>query len=163
MGLAFAVGGSAGALAAMRGAVPLDAAMIATWGVTFAMFAVHDLRYGVVRNRAIYPAIGIALATSPIWSDRGLAEAAGGGAVALVSGCIVLLMARGGMGGGDLKLWLVVGVVVGYPAVWTAGAATVLTGGIAGAVLALRRLAPNHRTLAYAPYLALGGLAALLV
>lgn len=161
MGLPFAVGASAGALAAMRGTVPLDAALIVAWGATFAMFAMHDLRYGVIRNRVVYPALGIAFATSPMWSDRGLPEAAAGGGVALASGLVVLLIARGGMGGGDLKMWLLVGLVVGYPAVWAAGAASVLAGGIVGVLILAFRRAQRHRTLAYAPYLALGWLSTL--
>ena len=150
-------------LALLRGAVALDVLLIATWGALLTVLAVDDMRHRVIRNRMVYPALGIALATSPLWSDRGLAEAAAGGAVALVSGCIVMLMARGGMGGGDLKMWLLIGLVVGYPAVWTAGVVTVLAGGIAGAVLVLRRPALSRGTLAYAPYLALGGLVALAV
>jgi len=160
---AVATGASAGMLALLRGAVALDVLLIATWGALLTVLAVDDMRHRVIRNRMVYPALGIALATSPLWSDRGLAEAAAGGAVALVSGCIVMLMARGGMGGGDLKMWLLIGLVVGYPAVWTAGVVTVLAGGIAGAVLVLRRPALSRGTLAYAPYLALGGLVALAV
>lgn len=160
---AAAVGASAGMLAATRGALPLDVVLIASWGALLTVLAVDDMRHRVIRNRVVYPALGIALTTSPLWSDRGLVEAAAGGAVALVSGCIILLMARGGMGGGDLKLWLLIGLVVGYPAVWTAGVVTVLAGGIAGAVLVLRHPELSHGTLAYAPYLALGGLVALAV
>lgn len=158
---AVAVGAGAGTLALMRGAVLQDIVLIASWGALLAMLALHDMRHRVIRNRVVYPALGIAIAISPIWSDRGLAEAAAGGAVALVSGCIVLLMARGGMGGGDLKLWLLIGLVVGYPSVWTAGIVTVLAGGMAGAVLVLRHSALSRGTLAYAPCLALGGLVAL--
>jgi len=147
----------------MRGAVLQDVVLIALWAALLTVLVVDDMRHRVIRNRVVYPALAIALATSPIWADRGLAEAAAGGVVTLVTGCIVLLMARGGMGGGDLKLWLLVGVVVGYPAVWTAGVVTVLAGGAAAAVLLFRRSAGSRGTLAYAPYLVLGGLVALAV
>jgi len=135
--------------------------LIATWGALLAALAMYDMRHRVIRNRVVCPALGIALATSPLWSDGGLAEAAEGGAVALVSGCIVLLLARGGMGGGDLKMWLLIGLVVRYPAVWTAGVVAVLAGGIAAVVLLVGGSEGSRGTLAYAPYLVLGGLVAL--
>ncbi|CAB1128929.1 membrane protein of unknown function [Candidatus Hydrogenisulfobacillus filiaventi] len=68
-----------------------------------------------------------------------------------------------GLGAGDVKLGAALGLGLGWPAaLWAVTLGSLAGGAVAAGALALRRLGPRD-ALAFGPYLALGGLAALLL
>jgi leader peptidase (prepilin peptidase)/N-methyltransferase len=71
-------------------------------------------------------------------------------------------LSRGGLGGGDVKMAALVGGVVGYPAVLIAGAVAAVGGGLTALLLLVTRRATRTTALPYVPFLALGGIIALL-
>jgi prepilin signal peptidase PulO-like enzyme (type II secretory pathway) len=76
-----------------------------------------------------------------------------------VGGALFLLVAwlgRGAMGGGDVKLAVALGAILGFPLVIPGLLCGVLAGGLAALTLLLARRAGRKDTMAYAPYLALG-------
>jgi leader peptidase (prepilin peptidase) / N-methyltransferase len=78
----------------------------------------------------------------------------------LVSGGLFLLLAiigRGAMGLGDVKLAGVLGALLGLPLVLYALLIGVCAGGVAALYLLLSRRSKASGTMAYGPYLALGG------
>ncbi len=133
--------------------------------------ALIDLEHRIVPNTLVayglgagilfyIPAAADLLLVMPSWLvvDRAVADAAGGfllgGAVMLV----ILLVSRGGMGAGDMKLMALIGLYVGLR-----GAAVVmLLGFFFGAVVGLTFMALGKLTrkdaLPFAPYLSLAGL-----
>ncbi len=151
-----------GAVEVHRGHAPISAAMTAGFGAVFVLLAAHDIVYRVIPNRVVYPAGLLALALSWAWEGRGPVDALIGGAVAFASLGVLRWLTRGGFGGGDLKMAGVVGLVVGYSNLPLAASVTVLAGGVSAlALLAIGHLS-RRSALAYGPFIALGGLVALI-
>jgi prepilin signal peptidase PulO-like enzyme (type II secretory pathway) len=71
---------------------------------------------------------------------------------------LLAILGRGALGAGDVKLAGVIGLMTGYPTVWTALVLGVLLGGGAALVLLVSKRATRKSYIAYAPYLALGAL-----
>lgn len=142
---------------------PAQLALGAAFLSLLAAVTVTDLERRLIPNRIVVAAALVAIALLP-WADpSGLAEraiaagAAGGFMLALA------LARPGGMGMGDVKLVAVMGIYLGRaiaPALIVGFAA----GSLAGAALVLRHgRAARGRTVAFAPFLALGGVVGLLV
>jgi len=151
-----------GAAEVHRGHAPISAAMTAGFGAVFVLLAAHDIVYRVIPNRVVYPAGLLALALSWAWEGRGPVDALVGGAVAFAGLAVLRWLTRGGLGGGDLKMAGVVGLVVGYSNLPLAASVTVLVGGVSALVLlAIGRLSRGG-SIPYGPLIALGGLVALI-
>ena len=137
--------------------------MTAGFGAVFVLLAAHDIVYRVIPNRVVYPAGLLALALSWAWEGRGPVDALIGGAVAFAGLAVLRWLTRGGLGGGDLKMAGVVGLVVGYSNLPLAASVMVLAGGVSAlALLAIGRLS-RRGSIAYGPFIALGGLAVALL
>ncbi len=102
------------------------------------------------------------------WRFHGPGKAGGqvdaliGGAVAFAGLALLRRLTRGGLGGGDLKMAGLVGLVVGYSNLPLAATVMVLAGGVSAlALLAIGRLS-RRGSMAYGPFIALGGLVALI-
>ena len=150
-----------GAILGMRGREPAEIALASGFSAIFLALAWSDLRRRVIPNRLVYPALVLVLAVSGAWPDRGVAEALTGGFGALTVAVIVRALSGGGLGGGDVKMAALTGVVVGYPAVLSAGLVTVIAGGATAAILLVTRRAGRGARVPYGPFLALGAIAAL--
>ncbi len=157
-----AVAALVGAVLLLRGREPAEAALAAGFGGALYVLAAADLRWRVIPNRLVYPLLAAALLASGAWPDRGAAEAPAGGMAALAAALAVRALSRGGLGGGDVKMAALVGSVAGSSAVTTAGLVAVVAGGVAAALLLLTRRAGRGTHLPYGPFLAAGGIAALL-
>jgi prepilin signal peptidase PulO-like enzyme (type II secretory pathway) len=151
-----------GAVEVHRGHAPISVAMTAGFGTAFVLLAAHDIVYRVIPNRVVYPAVLLALSLSWAWEGRRPGDALVGGAVAFASVTVLRWLTRGGLGGGDLKMAGLVGLVVGYSNLPVAATVMVLAGGVSAlALLAIGRLS-RRGSIAYGPFIALGGLVALL-
>ena len=151
-----------GAISAMRGREPEEAALAWCFGAVFLALAWSDLRRRVIPNRLVYPALALALAASGLWPDRGFLEAIAGGLVACAAALAVRALSRGGLGGGDVKMAALAGAVVGFPGVLAAGLWTAAAGGAAAATLLMTRRARWGARVPYGPFIALGAVVALL-
>ena len=87
-----------------------------------------DLRYMVIPNWLVYPLLALALLVSGAWPNRGVVEALAGGMAALAAAAAIWALSRGSMGGGDVKMAVLVGVVVGGPGLVVAGLVTAVAG-----------------------------------
>ncbi len=143
-------------------ASPAVATLTAVFGGMLTALAANDALTRIVPNRIVYPSAALALTLSWMWADRGLLDAMLGGAVALATFCLISALTHGGFGGGDLKMAALVGLVVGYPHVLFAMTVTAVSGGIVAVVLLIGERAPGAGRIPYGPFIALGGLAALL-
>jgi prepilin signal peptidase PulO-like enzyme (type II secretory pathway) len=82
-----------------------------------------------------------------------------GGGAAFLAFLVIYLIGRGRMmGAGDVKLAGVIGLMTGYPLVWSALAAGIVLGGVAAIFLIVRCRAAAKSYMAYGPYLAMGAL-----
>lgn len=129
----------------------------------FLTVLVIDLEQRRVLNRMLLPAALLALIAGllPLPGTPTLLSALLGGAIGFGLFLLIFIVGRGRMGAGDVKLAGVIGLIVGYPAVWTALAVGVILGGVAALALIVTRSGDLRSTMAYAPYLALGAIFAL--
>ncbi|MFL5907750.1 MAG: prepilin peptidase [Solirubrobacterales bacterium] len=138
-------------------AVLLDASLVVLLGAV----TISDLRTRLVPDRALGAALLVGLPACAFADPGGLPErllaAVGAGGFLLAAA----LVRPGGMGLGDAKLAAVLGIYLG-PAVIEALAVAFAAGSIAGVVLIARRgWAARSSTIPFAPFLALGALAAI--
>jgi prepilin signal peptidase PulO-like enzyme (type II secretory pathway) len=129
-------------------------------GVLVAISAI-DIRQRIVPNRIVLPAAAVVLAMRTAFHPSAVWVAAGVGAAGFL---LVAAVARpGGMGMGDVKLALLLGFAVG----WTVPVAIVvaLLAALVPSVALIVRHGAAGRTMGipFAPFLALGGVVALLV
>jgi leader peptidase (prepilin peptidase)/N-methyltransferase len=81
------------------------------------------------------------------------------GAAGLIAAIVIL--SRGGMGGGDIKLAAMIGAFVGWPGVVVALFSAFVVGGLAGIVLLALRVRGRKDAIPFGPALAVGALVAL--
>lgn len=148
--------------------------------VTFVLLAVYaailivvfvvDLEHGLILNKVVLPAVVIAfvvaVATPPAWLGglfpHPVLSAAAGAAAGFVLLLLVALVARGGMGWGDVKFAAFMGAAVGFPLVFVALFCGVVLGGIVGIILLASRKKGRKQTIPFGPFLTLGTMATLL-
>jgi len=129
--------------------------------VVLVAISIVDVRRRIVPNRLVLPAAAIVLAARTLIHPSLVWIAGGAGAAALL--LVAAIVRPGGMGMGDVKLALLLGVAVGRSVplalVIALAAATVPS------IAILVRHGSRGRTMAipFAPFLALGGLVALVV
>ena len=160
---ALALMGAAALAAALRQDEVAAAAVAALLGAVFALLALVDAASRRLPNAIVLPALGLALCSWWAWPDRGPFDALAGAALAALPMAIACGAGRGALGGGDVKMAGLVGAAAGYPA--ALGAMLAATGSAALAAAALLALRPGARraTMPYGPFLALGGMAGLLL
>lgn len=147
---------------------PWQVVLLAPFSAVLIALALIDLEQRRLPNAIVYPATIAAAAWILIVRTLGGSLSPVGGVIGLASyGGAMLLIAvvsRGGMGGGDIKLAGLIGLVIGavnLPSVGVAAAAAILSGGIVG-IVALLRGADRRSALPFGPMLALGGIVAAL-
>lgn len=132
----------------------------AAWFCFFALVASTDLLCRWVPNSAVYPAAALAVVAHLAAGDPILAVALGGG-LALAVFALAAWLRPGGLGGGDVKLAAVIGLVFGFPGVLWA----LLVGGALGAAVAAALLVSRNggraTRMPYAPFLCIGAALAL--
>ena len=127
-----------------------------------------DLEHGVILNRVIYPSILALLLLASFWpmlghprfflGDPGLLDsllnsvAAGFGAFLVF--LVITLIYPQGMGGGDVKLAGLVGLIVGFPGVLVALWIAVVAAGVVAIALMLLRKKGRKDSIPFGPFLA---------
>jgi len=145
---------SRGPGALLPGALVLAAALVAVTAI--------DLDHQIIPDVVTLPGIAVGLALSvatgqPQWTDAVIGSLAGGAIF-----FVIIVASRGGMGGGDMKLGAMLGAFLGWKPLLVAVLAAVLVGGaLAIALLALGRKGRKD-AVPFGPFLALGGVIALL-
>lgn len=129
--------------------------------IVLTVLAAIDIETRLIPNRFVLPSAAIVLAgnviAEPDRADEWLIAAAAAGLV----GFAVAVATRGGVGMGDAKLCILLGGGLGYAVLGGLVIGT-LAGGAAAVVLILRHgAAARGMSLAYGPFLALGGVVAL--
>ena len=138
--------------------------------------AVIDLEHGLILNRIMLPSAVVLLLLAPFWSELGVTRSFLGSesmlaslanSVASAAGAFLLFLAialvfRGGMGGGDVKLAGVLGLLLGFPGILAALWLGIVIGGLVAVVLLALRIKGRKDEIPFGPFLALGAIAALL-
>lgn len=124
------------------------------------LLTVIDLRYRLIPNVLVYPAVIVALLLAFAQPDFTAAALVGGG-MAFGVFYLTALLQPGKLGGGDVKLAGLIGLAFGFPGMLWA----LLVGGSMGAIVAAYLLLAKRDIpgIPYAPFLCLGALVALQV
>jgi leader peptidase (prepilin peptidase) / N-methyltransferase len=123
------------------------------------IIAYIDIDHRLVLNRLSYPGIVLALIGSIFWPKLGLVSALLGAGTGLAIFLVLQLLARGGMGIGDMKLALLIGAMRGFPSgVFNALLIGTVLGGLGGAFALIVLKRGRKSSLAYGPYLVAGGI-----
>ncbi|MBI5567392.1 MAG: prepilin peptidase [Chloroflexi bacterium] len=135
---------------------------LATACAFFGLVAVIDLKYRLVLNVVMYPALTLALITQVLVVHANLITVLIGAAFGLLIFQVARWLRPDDLGGGDVKLAALIGVIFGFPHVLWALLIGVLAGGAAAiGLLAGRHWKPSAQ-MPYAPFLCLGAIIALL-
>lgn len=76
-----------------------------------------------------------------------------GASVGFLLVAIIIIVSRGGMGGGDMKLFGVIGIVLGFPKVLLAFFLSTLIGAIIGGMLLLLKVIERKQPIPFGPYI----------
>lgn len=127
----------------------------------FLLISIIDLKYRLVLNILIYPAAVVTLLLRSVPPGRDTLITLLGGAVGLLPFLLVALLKPGTMGGGDIKLAALIGLIVGFPQVLWALSLGILAGGAIACLLLLTRRWGANSHIPYAPFLCLGAVLSL--
>jgi leader peptidase (prepilin peptidase)/N-methyltransferase len=134
------------------------------------VIGVIDLEQGLILNILVYPGMVVALALGAVAALTSLdlsvvptlGSAALGGGIGLVLFLLIVILSRGGMGLGDVKMAALLGLFLGFPLVFVGIFLAIFSGGLVAILLLLVRLKGRKQTVPFGPFLALGGFVALL-
>jgi leader peptidase (prepilin peptidase)/N-methyltransferase len=116
-----------------------------------------DLEHQRVLNVLIYPAIGLALAMIPVFHLADWWRYLAGALLGFGILFLIAFLAPGAMGMGDVKLTIFLGLIVGFPTILISLFLAFVVGGLtAGTLLAIKKIGRKD-TVAFGPYLSLGG------
>jgi leader peptidase (prepilin peptidase)/N-methyltransferase len=142
---------------------PGHLALITAYVCVLVSCAATDLICYRVPNVITYPAIAGAIVVGAAMPDTSILSVLKGGALAALVLFLPALITGGvGIGMGDVKLALFAGLALGFGNVILAMLVMALTGGAVAAVLMIARLRGKGEPIAYAPFISLGALVALL-
>jgi leader peptidase (prepilin peptidase)/N-methyltransferase len=167
------------ALAYWHSGLSTEFALTAFYGSLFLVLGVIDLEHQLILNKIVYPAAAAALIIdvfvppwginyfSPPWPWAGIINAAMGGATGFIFLLIPFLISflfypQGGMGEGDIKMGILIGLVTGFPLVLVALVGGAILGGLAGGALLLLKIKGRKEAIPFGPFLALATIATLL-
>ncbi len=159
-----------------RYGLSIDALVLGLYICLFLVLGVIDMEQGIILNKIVYPAMGVSLVISSFWlslSSSGahpgeythlstFLNSVTGGAIFGVFFLLIPLLYRGGMGWGDVKMAVLVGLVTGFPSVLIAMFVALLSGGIVAGGLLVLRTKGWREAMPFAPFLSIGALVALL-
>jgi prepilin signal peptidase PulO-like enzyme (type II secretory pathway) len=135
------------------------------FGLVFLTLTLTDLERHLLPNRIIYPSILLAIAFSWAWPHTSVLQIFVGGAVAIGLAALMfgfsLFFGREAFGLGDVKMIVLIGFVVGFPAAIVAIFLGTLVAGLAAGLLVVTRIRTLRDYIPHGPFLALGGVVAM--
>jgi leader peptidase (prepilin peptidase)/N-methyltransferase len=148
----------------------IELAVAAFYCCLFIVLLVIDLERGLILNKVIYPAMAVALLISIFFSlfflqseiVPEIKQAAIGGGIGLVLFLLIVLISRGGMGWGDVKLAALVGLVTGFPLVFVALLMGIILGGVVAVILLTLKIKKRKEAIPFGPFLSLAAIVTLL-
>lgn len=145
-------------------------AILAAYAAILIIVFVIDLERGLILNRVVFPALILSLIVAavapPAWLGNlfphSLLSAAAGAGSGFLLLFLIALVARGGMGWGDVKFAAFMGAATGFPLVFVALFCGIIIGGIVAIALLASGKKGRKQAIPFGPFLALGTMAAML-
>ncbi|HSD32070.1 MAG TPA: prepilin peptidase [Gemmatimonadales bacterium] len=129
--------------------------------VTLIAITAIDLQHLLIPDVITLPGILVGLVANVATARISWLESAVGIVLAGALFLTIILVSRGGMGGGDLKLGAMLGAFLGWKALLFALFVAIILGGVLGIALLLSGLRGRKDAVPFGPFLAIGGAAAL--
>ena len=158
----------------------IELAVIAFYFCLFLVLMVIDLEHRLIPNKVVYPSMAVALVISIFLPpskvaypdgavalllsslpEPGIVQAAIGGGIGLLLFLLIVIISRGGMGWGDVKMAALIGIVTGY-LVFVALFLAVILGGLVAWILLLLRAKSRKQSIPFGPFLSLATMVTLL-
>jgi leader peptidase (prepilin peptidase)/N-methyltransferase len=124
--------------------------------------SIIDLEHQLILNVLVYPGIIIALVFSIFWPELGIVNALIGGGIGFGLMLLPYVIYPQGMGAGDVKLALMIGLMTGYPEVFVTILLAIVSGGIIAIFLLITRLKKRREPIPFGPFLAGAAMVSLL-
>ena len=135
------------------------------FATVFLTLTLTDLERRLLPNRIIYPSILLAIAFCWAWPETSALQVLLGGAAAIVLAALMfafsLLFGAEAFGVGDVKMIVLIGFVVGFPAVIVALLVGTIAAGLVAGILVVTRIRGLRDYIPHGPFLALGAVFAL--
>ena len=135
------------------------------FATVFLTLTITDLERRLLPNRIVYPSILLAIAFCWAWPNSSAIGILAGGAIGIGIAVLIylfsLLFGPEAFGMGDVKMIVLIGFVVGFPAVIVAVLLGTIAAGIVAAILVVTRIRGLRDYVAHGPFLALGAILAL--
>ena len=112
-------------------------------------------------SKVIYPDETAALLLNSL-PQSGIVQAAIGGGIGLGLFLLIVLISRGGMGWGDVKMAALVGLITGFPLLFVALFLTIISSGLVAGILLLLKIKKRKEGIPFAPFLSLATIVTLL-
>jgi len=157
-------------LACWRYEVSIELAVALFYICIFMVLMVIDWEKGLILNKIVFPAIVASIVISALFSiflsDIEIVPfigwAAAGGGIGLALFLLIVIVSRGGMGWGDVKLAALIGLATGFPLVFIALLIGVVLGGVVAALLLVFKIKKRKEAIPFGPFLAIAAIATLL-
>ena len=137
------------------------------YGCLFIIIFVIDLNTQLILNKITYPACIFALATVPLRDELNYIDSVTdnvliGGAVGFALLFLVVVLSRGGMGFGDVKMAGLMGLMLGFPIIFMGLFIGIVIGGLVAIGLLLMKAKGRKHAIPFGPFLAIGAMTALI-
>ncbi len=127
---------------------------------------VIDAEHQLILNVIIYPAAVLVLIINALTPDiqvtPGFLNGLAGGGIGLVLFLLIVILSRGGMGLGDVKMAALMGFMLGFPDILVAIMLAVISGGLVAFATLVAKKKDKRQPIAFGPFLAVGTMAAFL-
>ncbi len=125
-----------------------------------------DLEHRLILNVIVYPVAAFAILVNVIFSSAdiipGFLSGLAGASSGLLLFAIIVIVSRGGMGFGDVKMAGLMGLMLGIPLNFVAIFLAVVSGGLIAGLSLLTRKTKRRQAIPFGPFLAAGTMAAML-
>jgi leader peptidase (prepilin peptidase)/N-methyltransferase len=152
-----------------RYGLSIELAIILFYCCLFIVILVIDLEHGLILNKVVYPMVAVALLLSIFFSiffpQSGIVpeikQAVIGGGIGLVVFLLIVLISRGGIGWGDVKLAALIGLITGYLVI-VALLMGMILGGLVAVLLLGFKVKKRKEAIPFGPFLAMATIVTLL-
>jgi len=132
------------------------------FAMLFVVVAISDLKYKIIPDKITYPGMVFFLLLRVFIHPLGfwdyiIGAFLGGGLLLLIA-----ILSRGGIGGGDIKLFFLIGLVLGWQNTLLALFLATLVGTVVGGILILLGFVKRKQMVPFGPAIIIGAMAAYL-
>ncbi len=139
----------------------------ALFSCIFIIIMVIDWEHGLILNKVVYPSLIIAVIISlvlslnqPDWQI--IIDELIGGAAGFILFFLIVMVSRGGMGFGDVKMAGLIGLALGWKIGLVAILIGIILGGVTAIVLLALKIKRRKQAIPFGPFLSIGTLTAII-